>query len=127
MHDPENPYKDQYDEEVVISVSDWYHDQMPGLIDFFMSKKDPGGAEPVGVDVHQRHAGPARQRRVLAGDHEGRRGDPTGDAEAPREAAYQRRLPGAHSSSSPNSRGRVGRPAMARIVHEPHHRHDAPQ
>ncbi|KAJ9129952.1 Multicopper like protein [Coniochaeta hoffmannii] len=47
VHDPENPYKDQYDEEVVISVSDWYHDQMPGLIDFFMSKKNPGGAEPV--------------------------------------------------------------------------------
>jgi iron transport multicopper oxidase len=47
VHDPKNPYKDQFDEEVVLTVSDWYHDQMPGLINFFMSKKNPGGAEPV--------------------------------------------------------------------------------
>ncbi|OIW27958.1 hypothetical protein CONLIGDRAFT_682964 [Coniochaeta ligniaria NRRL 30616] len=47
VHDPENPYKDSFDEEIVISVSDWYHDEMPGLIQFFMSKENPGGAEPV--------------------------------------------------------------------------------
>jgi iron transport multicopper oxidase len=26
VHDPNDPYKGQYDEEVVMSVSDWYHD-----------------------------------------------------------------------------------------------------
>lgn len=47
IHDPNSPYKDQYDEELVVTVSDWYHDQMPGLISFFMSKANPSGAEPV--------------------------------------------------------------------------------
>jgi len=47
VHDPDNPYKDQYDEEVVLSVSDWYHDQMPELVSFFMSRRNPSGAEPV--------------------------------------------------------------------------------
>ncbi|KAL1877540.1 hypothetical protein VTK73DRAFT_8598 [Phialemonium thermophilum] len=47
VHDPDFPYKDRYDEELVMTVSDWYHDQMPGLIDFFMSKVNPSGAEPV--------------------------------------------------------------------------------
>ena len=47
IHDPDSPFKDKYDEERVLSVSDWYHDQMPGLIDFFMSKFNPSGAEPV--------------------------------------------------------------------------------
>jgi len=30
-----------------LTVSDWYHDQMPGLLDFFISKINPTGAEPV--------------------------------------------------------------------------------
>lgn len=47
IHDPKNPFKDQYDEELVLSVSDWYHDQMPDLISFFISKANPSGAEPV--------------------------------------------------------------------------------
>ncbi|KAK0634673.1 multicopper like protein [Bombardia bombarda] len=47
IHDPENPFKGMYDEELVMTVSDWYHDQMPGLLDFFMSKANPTGAEPV--------------------------------------------------------------------------------
>lgn len=41
------PYKSQYDEEVVISVSDWYHDQMQDLIPLFINKINPTGAEPV--------------------------------------------------------------------------------
>jgi iron transport multicopper oxidase len=36
-----------YDEEVALSVSDWYHDQMPGLIAKFMARTNPTGAEPV--------------------------------------------------------------------------------
>ncbi|KAM7184643.1 Cupredoxin [Naviculisporaceae sp. PSN 640] len=47
IHDPESPFKHLYDEELVLTVSDWYHDQMPGLLNWFMSKANPTGAEPV--------------------------------------------------------------------------------
>ena len=47
VHDPDSPYKDKYDEEVVLTLSDWYHDQMPGLLEFFISYANPTGAEPV--------------------------------------------------------------------------------
>lgn len=47
MHDPESPYKDKYDEELILTVSDWYHDEMPGLIKWFMGVTNPTGAEPV--------------------------------------------------------------------------------
>lgn len=47
ISDPEDPYIGQYDEEVILSLSDWYHDQMPGLLDFFISVENPTGAEPV--------------------------------------------------------------------------------
>ena len=46
VHDPENPYADLYDEELVLTLSDWYHDQMPGLIAGFLSVTNPTGAEP---------------------------------------------------------------------------------
>ena len=36
-----------YDEELILTVSDWYHDRMPGLLSWFMSKVNPTGAEPV--------------------------------------------------------------------------------
>ncbi|KAH8646886.1 putative multicopperoxidase [Xylariales sp. PMI_506] len=45
IHDPKFPHK--FDEEVVLSVSDWYHDQMRDLIPAFMHKTNPTGAEPV--------------------------------------------------------------------------------
>lgn len=41
------PFKDQYDEEMVLTLSDWYHDQMPGLLKWFISYANPTGAEPV--------------------------------------------------------------------------------
>lgn len=47
MHDPEGPYKGRYDEEIVLSLSDWYHEQMPALIGKFLSYTNPTGAEPV--------------------------------------------------------------------------------
>lgn len=47
VHDPETPFQDMYSEEVVLSVSDWYHDQMPFLIESFISVINPTGAEPV--------------------------------------------------------------------------------
>ncbi|KAK2008550.1 multicopper oxidase [Colletotrichum eremochloae] len=47
VHDPDSPFRGKYDEEVVVSLSDWYHDQMAHLIPAFMSKGNPTGAEPV--------------------------------------------------------------------------------
>ncbi len=45
--DPEDPYKDQYDHEVVLTLSDWYHDLMQSLLPGFLSVGNPSGAEPV--------------------------------------------------------------------------------
>jgi iron transport multicopper oxidase len=47
VSDPDYPYKGQFDEEFVLSVSDWYHEEMQVLIPKFMSKANPTGAEPV--------------------------------------------------------------------------------
>ncbi|KAK7398171.1 hypothetical protein QQX98_012454 [Neonectria punicea] len=47
IHDPESPFKGQYDEEIVVSLSDWYHDEMRVLIPQFLRKGNPTGAEPV--------------------------------------------------------------------------------
>jgi len=47
ISDPNSPFKGMYDEEYVLSVSDWYHDQMTDLIPKFMSRFNPTGAEPV--------------------------------------------------------------------------------
>lgn len=41
--DPENPYAGQYDEERLFSVSDWYHDQMPYLLEEFINVANPTG------------------------------------------------------------------------------------
>lgn len=47
VNDPNSPYKGQYDEEMVLTVSDWYHDQVPKLMKSFISVTNPTGAEPV--------------------------------------------------------------------------------
>ena len=47
VHDPESPYADDYDEELVLTLSDWYHDQIHDLMRDFMSVTNPTGAEPV--------------------------------------------------------------------------------
>jgi FtsP/CotA-like multicopper oxidase with cupredoxin domain len=47
VHDPEDPFKDQYDEEVVLTLSDWYHERMQELLKGFVSISNPSGAEPV--------------------------------------------------------------------------------
>jgi len=47
INDPNSPFKGLYDDELVMTVSDWYHDEMPGLLSFFMSRVNPTGAEPV--------------------------------------------------------------------------------
>ena len=47
VHDSEDPHKDLYDEEIVLTFSDWYHDHMPDLLANFISIANPSGAEPV--------------------------------------------------------------------------------
>ncbi|KAI9734192.1 MAG: hypothetical protein M1818_006601 [Claussenomyces sp. TS43310] len=47
IDDPDNPYAGKYDEEVVISVSDWYHEQVATLLPRFINRANPTGAEPV--------------------------------------------------------------------------------
>lgn len=49
VHDANSPFRGLYDEgdEVVVTVSDWYHDEMPTLVAGFLSKTNPTGAEPV--------------------------------------------------------------------------------
>ncbi|KAF2469772.1 iron transport multicopper oxidase FET3 precursor [Lindgomyces ingoldianus] len=47
VHDPDSPHKDLYDEEIVISFSDWYHGMMGPLLTDFISIRNPSGAEPV--------------------------------------------------------------------------------
>jgi iron transport multicopper oxidase len=47
VDDPENPFKQEFDEEIVLSFSDWYHDLMRPLLASFLSVTNPTGAEPV--------------------------------------------------------------------------------
>ncbi|KAJ4989338.1 multicopper oxidase [Stagonosporopsis vannaccii] len=47
VHDPEDPFQGHYDEEVVLSFSDWYHEPMRSLLASFVSVTNPTGAEPV--------------------------------------------------------------------------------
>ena len=47
VHDPEDPYQNDYEEEIVLSFSDWYHDLTRPLLRSFISVTNPTGAEPV--------------------------------------------------------------------------------
>lgn len=47
IHDPEDPHKDLYDEEILLTFSDWYHGMMNDLLAHFISVANPSGAEPV--------------------------------------------------------------------------------
>ena len=38
---------DMYDEEIVLTLSDWYHESMAVLIPSFLSVANPTGAEPI--------------------------------------------------------------------------------
>lgn len=46
VHDPQNPYKDLYTQELVLSVSDWYHQEVSEITKSFLSVTNPTGAEP---------------------------------------------------------------------------------
>ena len=48
MRDPASPFAGQYSEELVVTVSDWYHDQAPSVIPQYLSPvQNPSGAAPV--------------------------------------------------------------------------------
>jgi iron transport multicopper oxidase len=47
IDDPDSPYKDQYDEEIILTLADWYHQMPSTLLNFFISYANPTGAEPV--------------------------------------------------------------------------------
>lgn len=47
VHDPEGPYEGRYDEELVISLSDWYHQPIQALMKELIGVENPTGAEPV--------------------------------------------------------------------------------
>ena len=51
VKDSESPFRDQYDEEVVLTFSDWYHESIPKLTSGFISIANPSGAEPVPQDA----------------------------------------------------------------------------
>jgi iron transport multicopper oxidase len=47
VHDPNDPYAGKYDGELVLTFSDWYHDQMPSVLSYYLSpEQNPSGAEP---------------------------------------------------------------------------------
>ena len=47
VQDPSGPYAGKYDTEIVLTVSDWYHDQMPYLMPYYLSMDtNPDGNEP---------------------------------------------------------------------------------
>ncbi|KAL1902357.1 ferroxidase fet3 [Sporothrix stenoceras] len=47
VHDVDAPFYDQYEEEIPITLSDWYHEMMEDLSTEFMSLYNPSGAEPI--------------------------------------------------------------------------------
>ncbi|KAH8661666.1 Cupredoxin [Tricladium varicosporioides] len=49
VHDRRSPHVSLYDDEITMTVSDWYHDQAPNLINYFQSplNMQRGGSEPV--------------------------------------------------------------------------------
>lgn len=47
VHDKEAFFEDMYDEEIVLTMTDWYHDLVEGLSHDFMSLYNPSGAEPI--------------------------------------------------------------------------------
>lgn len=46
VQDPKNPYRHMYDEEIVLTLSDWYHAEMPQVMEQFWNVANPTGAEP---------------------------------------------------------------------------------
>jgi iron transport multicopper oxidase len=47
VHDSDAYFNDLYDEEVTVTVSDWYHQLVEGIAPDFLSVYNPTGAEPI--------------------------------------------------------------------------------
>jgi iron transport multicopper oxidase len=47
FYSPDDPYDGKYDEEVVVTLTDWYHTQVSVLMQSFVSVFNPTGAEPI--------------------------------------------------------------------------------
>lgn len=47
VRDPDGPYEGKYDEELIITLSDWYHQPIQSLIRELINVENPTGAEPV--------------------------------------------------------------------------------
>jgi iron transport multicopper oxidase len=47
FYSPDDPYNGKYDQEVVVSLTDWYHTQVSLLMQSFVSVLNPTGAEPI--------------------------------------------------------------------------------
>lgn len=50
VHDAAAPYADKVDEEIIFTISDWYHEQMPALLNSYQSRKNEeqtDGLEPI--------------------------------------------------------------------------------
>ncbi|KAF3058203.1 Iron transport multicopper oxidase FET3 [Daldinia childiae] len=47
IHDPDDPYQDDYDEEVILTLSDWYRDQTPTLMEAMINPNNTQFAPPL--------------------------------------------------------------------------------
>ncbi|KAI0387177.1 putative ferroxidase [Hypomontagnella monticulosa] len=47
IHDPDDPYEDDYDEEVIITLSDWYRDETPTLMTTMLNPNNTNFAPPI--------------------------------------------------------------------------------
>jgi iron transport multicopper oxidase len=47
VHDTESYFYDEYEEELVVTMSDWYHELVEGIAPDFLSVYNPTGAEPI--------------------------------------------------------------------------------
>ncbi|KAH8817166.1 Fet3 ferroxidase-like protein [Xylogone sp. PMI_703] len=47
VHDNDAYFHDQYDEEITVTMSDWYHNLIEGIAPDFLSVYNPTGAEPI--------------------------------------------------------------------------------
>lgn len=47
IDDPDNPYADDYDEDIIINLAEWYHDNITTLTKSFLNLYNPTGAEPI--------------------------------------------------------------------------------
>ncbi|KAI1372947.1 putative ferroxidase [Hypoxylon crocopeplum] len=47
IHDPDDPYEDDYDEEVIVTLSDWYREQSPTLVQAMIQPNNTQFAPPI--------------------------------------------------------------------------------